>query len=62
MGFPDGSDGKESACNVGELPLDWEDPWRREWQFTPVFLPREFHGQSLASYSPWDYKEADTTD
>ena len=20
-------------------------PWRREWQPTPVFLPREFHGQ-----------------
>ena len=26
-------------------------PWRREWQPTPVFLPREFHGQrSLAGY------------
>ena len=24
MGFPGGSDGKESACNVGEL--GWEDP------------------------------------
>ena len=24
-------------------------PWRRKWQFTPVFLPREFLGQrSLA--------------
>ena len=20
----------------------WEDPWRRKWQPTPVFLPREF--------------------
>ena len=28
-------------------------PWRRKWQPTPVFLPREFHGQrSLAGYSP----------
>ena len=27
-------------------------PWRRAWQPTPVFLPREFHGQtSLAGYS-----------
>ena len=44
--------------------LDWEDPWRREWQPTPVlFLPREFHGQrSLASYSPWSYKELDMTE
>ena len=25
--------------------LGWEDPWRRKWQPTPVFLPREFHGQ-----------------
>ena len=21
-------------------------PWRRAWQPTPVFLPREFHGHS----------------
>ena len=28
MGFPGGSDGKESACNVGDpgLILGWEDP------------------------------------
>ena len=25
--------------------LGWEDPWRRAWQPTPVFLPRESHGQ-----------------
>ena len=38
-------------------------PWRREWQSTPVFLPREFHGQrSLMGYSPWDHKESDTTE
>ena len=44
-----GSDGKESACNVGDLE---KIPWRREWQPTLV-LPREFHGQrSLAGYSP----------
>ena len=35
-------------------------PWKRAWQSTPVFLPREFHGQrNLAGYSPWGYKEAD---
>ena len=33
-----------------------EDPWRREWQRTPVFLP-EFHGQRhLLGYSPWGRK------
>ena len=29
-----------------------EDPWRRKWQPTPVFLPGESHGQrSLVDYS-----------
>ena len=42
--------------------LGQEDPWRREWQPTPVFLPREFHGQrSLVGYSPWGHKESDMT-
>ena len=32
-------------------------PWRRKWQFTPVFLPRKSHGQrSLVGYSPWGLK------
>ena len=43
--------------------LGQEDPWRREWQLTPVFLPGESHGQrSLVGYNPWGYKESDTTD
>ena len=25
--------------------LGREDPWRREWLSTPLFLPREFYGQ-----------------
>ena len=33
-------------------------PWRREWQSTPLFLPRESHGQrSQAGYSSWGHKE-----
>ena len=43
-GFPGGSDGKESACNAGDLGLI---PWRKEWLPTPVFLPGEFQGQSM---------------
>ena len=45
MGFPGGSDGKESACNVGDLSLDpWvgKIPWRRNhWKFsiTDVIAP-----------------------
>ena len=28
--------------------------WRREWQPTPVFLPRKSHGRrSLVGCSPW---------
>ena len=36
---------------------------RRKWQPTPVFLPRESHGQrSLMGSSPWGHKESDTTE
>ena len=41
LGFPYGSTGKESACNVGDLGFDpWvgKIPWRRERLPTPVFL------------------------
>ena len=42
--------------------LGWEDPWRRKWQPTPVFLPGEAHGQRrLAGYSPRGGKESDMT-
>ena len=52
MDFPDGPDGKESACNARFDPWVRKIPWRREWQPNPVFLPRELHGQrSLAGYS-----------
>ena len=38
-------------------------PWRRVCQPTPVFLPRESHGQrSLAGYDPWEPKESDRTE
>ena len=60
------------AQMVKGLPAMWEtlvqslgqeEPWGREWQPTPVFLPGEFHGQkSLVGYSPWDGKESDTTE
>ena len=47
MGFPGGSDGKECACNAGNLgsiPGLGMIPWKRAWQPTSVFLPGE---------SPW---------
>ena len=47
---------QETQIWVGKIP------WRREWLPTPVFLPREFPGQNLEGYSPWDCKESDMTD
>ena len=39
--------------------LGWEDPWRRKWHSTPIFLPEKFHGQRrLAGV----YRELDTTE
>ena len=60
MGFPCGSAGKKSACNVGDLgdPRVGKIHWRRESLPTPVFWPRELHGLS----SPWSRKELDTTE
>ena len=50
-----GSDGKESACNVGDLGFNlwvWKISWRREWLAIPVFLPGESHRQrSHVDYS-----------
>ena len=43
--------------------LGREDPLRRAWQPTPVFLPGESHGQrNPAGYSSWGPKESDTTE
>ena len=45
------------------MSLGREDPWRRAWQPTPVFLPGESHGQrSLVGYNPKGCKELDTTE
>ena len=64
MGFPGGSDGRESTCSAGDLGLipGQEDPWRREWQLTPVFLSGKSHRQgSLAGYTPWGRPKSQET-
>ena len=50
---------KNPPANAGDTRDGWFDPWirripwRRAWQPTTVFLPRESHGQkSMAGYSP----------
>ena len=63
-GSPGDSDGKESACNAGDLgfiPGLGRFPWRR--------LPLQYsclenaHGQrSLVGYRPWGHKELDKTE
>ena len=54
MGFPGGSDGKEFACNAGDLGLILglgRSLGEGKWQPTPVFLPGKSHGQrSLVGY------------
>ena len=43
--------------------LGWEDPWRRKWQPTPVFLPGESQGWgSLVGCRLWGHTESDTTE
>ena len=63
MVFPGGSDGKESACNAGYLgsipglgisPGGGHD--------NPHHLENLQRQRSLAGYSPWGYKELDTTE
>ena len=70
LGFPASSDGKESACNAGDLGLIPEfNPWTRKIPLEEGvathsnILARRIHGQrSLAGYSPWGRKESDTTE
>ena len=48
LGLPNDSEGKESACNVGDpcsISESGRFPWRREWLATPIFLPGDFRGR-----------------
>jgi len=52
--------GKESPANAGDAGVipGQEDPLRRKWRPTPVFLPRKSLGhRRLMGYSPWGHKE-----
>ena len=65
VGFPGGSDGKESTCNTadpGSIP-GLGRSLEREMAPTAVFMPGESHGQwSLVGYSSWGRKELGTTE
>ena len=63
LGFPGGSAGKESSCNVGDLgSIPGLGKSSAEGnsipQYTPVFRLGDFHGR----YSWWGHKESDTTE
>ena len=64
MGFPGGSEGKESVCKAGDLGLIpglGRSPGGGHGNPLQVFLLENPHGQrSLAGYSPRGHKELDT--
>ena len=63
MGFPSGSDGKESACNAGDessTPGSGRSPGDGNGypiQYSCLESPMD----RGAGYSPWDSKESDMT-
>ena len=63
LGFPHGSDSKESACNAGDLgSIPGSGSFRGEANGNPLQYSglEEFHGhRSLAGYSPLGCKELD---
>ena len=66
--FPNGSVGKESACNAGDRvdrigPLGWGDPLEEEMATHCSILAEVSYGQrGLADYSTWGHKESDRTE
>ena len=66
LGFPGGSDSKESACNAGDLgsiPELGRSPGGRHGNPLKYSCLENPHGQrSLAGYSPCGQKESDTTE
>ena len=66
MGFPGGSDGKESARNAeepGSIPESGRCPGEDNGNPVQYACLENPHGQrNLAGYSPWTHKESDLTE
>ena len=66
MGFPDGSDSKESACNAGDLglipTLGREDPLDKRMAPHASILAWRISWTEKPGRLPWGYKESDTTE
>ena len=59
MGFPGGSDGKESACNVGDpglIPGLGRSPGEEKGYAI------QYSWRIPGLYIPWDWEESDTTE
>ena len=66
LGFSDGSDGKESTCNAGDLGLiPGLGQFLRGGHGNPLqysCLENPQGQRSLEGYSPWGHKESDMTE
>ena len=66
LGFPGGSDGKESACSAGDLgsiPGSGRSPGEGNGNPLQYSCLENHHGQrSLVGYNPWGCKELDTVE
>ena len=66
MGFPGSSDGKKSACTVGDpgsIPESGRSPGEGHGNPLQYSCLENPHGERrLVGYSPWDCKGLDTTE
>ena len=65
MGFPGGSDGKESTCNAGDLGLIpglGRSPGGHGNPLQYSCLENSHGQRSLVGYSPWGRKESNMTE
>ena len=66
LGFPDGSDGKESTCNAGDLGsipgLGRSPGGGHDNPLQHSCLENPHEQRNLKDYSPWGHKESDTTE
>ena len=65
MGFPDGSDGEESASNAGDpiASLNWEDTLEKELEtHSNIFAWRISWAEEPDKLRPWGRNESDTTE
>ena len=66
MGFPHSSVGKSSACNAGDpgsIPGSGRSPGEGiGYPLQYSCLENPHGGRSLVGYSPWGFKESNTTE